>query len=235
VNAANVTPRVADGIVSLSGTVESLRAKRAAEASARTTVGVRSVDNYIKVRPKVQRQDEAIEKEIRGAFQRDPFVDLYEVGVSVYNGVAYLTGSVDSRYEKRQADDLAAGVNGVTRVTNALSIEGFDRPFAYDPYVDGADYYDYGWIVYDGSYLSKSDRQIRDDIDNQLFWSPFVDANQVQVDVEGGIATLTGTVDSWSERESAEENAYEGGALWVKNRLTVEGPEDMDTLDPLDG
>ena len=41
------------------------------------------------------------------------------------------------------------------------------------------------------------------------------------VRVDNGIATLTGTVDSRHERESAEENAFEGGAVRVINRLAV--------------
>lgn len=39
--------------------------------------------------------------------------------------------------------------------------------------------------------------------------------------VKDGVATLEGTVDSWSEREAATENAYEGGARTVKNFLMV--------------
>ncbi len=33
---------------------------------------------------------------------------------------------------------------------------------------------------------------------------------------------LEGEVDSWSEFSSATENAYEGGAAWVINNITVE-------------
>jgi osmotically-inducible protein OsmY len=45
------------------------------------------------------------------------------------------------------------------------------------------------------------------------------------VTVDDGVVTLTGTVDTWTEREAAEENALEGGALRVVNRLDVDfGP-----------
>jgi osmotically-inducible protein OsmY len=40
--------------------------------------------------------------------------------------------------------------------------------------------------------------------------------------VTDGVATLTGTVDSWAERRAATDNAYEGGAVWVENELWVE-------------
>jgi len=42
------------------------------------------------------------------------------------------------------------------------------------------------------------------------------------VTIEDGVATLTGTVDSWSEYDAATENAYEGGATWVDNDLMIE-------------
>jgi osmotically-inducible protein OsmY len=40
--------------------------------------------------------------------------------------------------------------------------------------------------------------------------------------VTNGIATLTGTVGSWSERQAATKNAYDGGATLVSNDLTVD-------------
>ena len=47
----------------------------------------------------------------------------------------------------------------------------------------------------------------------------------VVVSVEDGTATLTGTVDTWYERRSATENAFEGGARAVDNDLRVDyGP-----------
>jgi osmotically-inducible protein OsmY len=71
---------------------------------------------------------------------------------------------------------------------------------------------------------AKSDWEIRQDIENQLFWSPFVDEDQVQVSVEGGVATLTGEVDTWGERQAAVENALQGGAASVDNNIQVTNP-----------
>jgi osmotically-inducible protein OsmY len=44
-----------------------------------------------------------------------------------------------------------------------------------------------------------------------LWWSPFVDSDDVNVTVDDGVVTLTGAVDSWSEYNAAANNAYEGG------------------------
>jgi hypothetical protein len=47
----------------------------------------------------------------------------------------------------------------------------------------------------------------------------------VNIDVRDGRVVLTGTVETWREYHAAEENAYEGGALIVSNRLEVKSAE----------
>ena len=47
-------------------------------------------------------------------------------------------------------------------------------------------------------------------------------ADEVRVSVEDGVATLCGTVSSWLEAGAARDNAYDGGAIQVVNRLTIE-------------
>jgi HSP20 family molecular chaperone IbpA len=74
---------------------------------------------------------------------------------------------------------------------------------------------------YPNTWNWKSDKEISENVKDQLFWSPFVDEDQVNVSVLNGVVTLTGNVETLSERLAAEENAYEGGAKKVKNNLTV--------------
>jgi osmotically-inducible protein OsmY len=216
-----VTPEVDDGIVTLRGTVDNLKAKRAAVQDARNTVGVVWVANRIKVRPGEPLSDQKIEGKIRRALARDPFVQGYEISVDVVNGTARLYGTVDSFFEKAQADDVASRVNGVIMVDNNLIVqEDYDR-YTTNPYVDDW-LYDYDWQNdYRPRFPVRSDRQIKRNIEKELFWSPFVDADDVNVAVDDGKATLTGSVDSWSEYNAAANNAYEGGAVYVDNDLTV--------------
>lgn len=79
----------------------------------------------------------------------------------------------------------------------------------------------YDWYYSTRRFPEKSDLETLKDIRDEMFWSPFVDSDQVDVEVNEGIATLTGTVDSWTEYNSAAENAYEGGAVYVDNELKV--------------
>lgn len=216
-----LTVDVDDGIATLRGTVDDLKEKRAAEQDAQNVIGVRSVKNLIKVRPDTPLSDNRIENNVRAALLRDPYVDRYRISVSVMNGVVYLYGEVDSKYEKGLADDLASRQKGVRGVKNFLRVRGIVR-VTYNPYVDDWNIHHYDWYGTSGSSApARSDWEIEREIRDELFWSPFVDANEVKVAVDGGVATLTGTVDTWYEREAAAENALEGGAVFVENELAV--------------
>lgn len=216
-----VKTEVDDGIVTLRGNVDSLRIKRAAEQDARNTVGVISVQNFLKVRFADAPTDEQIAKDIRQAIARDPFVERYETIVSVHDGHAYVTGAVDSYFEKARLDDLVAGVRGVHTISNRVLVP-VDMPFAYDPYVDDWDTLVFDWYYETPTVTAKTDAEIARDIRGELWWSPFVDAKDIEVSVDAGVATLSGEVESWNELRTAVENAYEGGATIVKTRFDIE-------------
>lgn len=216
----NVSVSVRDAAATLRGTVDNLGAKRAAEQVARNTVGVGRVKNRLKVRPAEDRDSEDIAKDIRGAFARDPYVERYEIVVDVVNGVAYLRGTVDSTFEKRRAGDLASRVNGVEVVNNRLDTD-YEAPLVVDPYVYEGFPSVHTWFEYEPAYTDRADADIRESIEDQLWWSPFVESDAITVIVDDGVATLEGTVDSYLERSIATENALEGGAIAVDNDLEV--------------
>jgi osmotically-inducible protein OsmY len=165
--------------------------------------------------------DTKLEQRIQNALERDPFVERYEIIVDAINGTAYLYGTVDTFYEKFKAEDIASRIKGVVTVKNKLKVDEDHEPYTYSPYLDDVYPGDYGWYRYEPHYSFKSDAEIKDDIEDELWWSPFVDSDDVNVTVKNGIATLTGTVDSWSEYNTSAKNAYEGGAALVRNELVV--------------
>jgi osmotically-inducible protein OsmY len=186
---------VEDGTVTLSGKVDNLAAKQAAEEDARNTLGVWRVKNHIKVRPEIP-ENEQMEDRVSNALVENPYTERYEIVVDAREGWVYLSGDVQTSFEKNEAERIVEGVQGVVGVVNNLNFE-----------------YQWNW---------KPDREIRADVRDQLEWSPFVDEDDVAVTVDDGVVTLTGTVDSWSEREDAEKNAYQGGAKDVQNDLDVQ-------------
>jgi len=217
----NVTVDVTGSTATLRGEVDSLAAKQAAEQDARNTVGVRYVYNRLKVRPATLLSDLEVSDRIDDAIERDPYLERFEISATVIDGTAYLYGTVDSWFEKNQAEDVASRVVGVLSVDNNLSVDNFDV-YTYDAYVDET-YIEPGfWAEYQQKAPLKSDSEIRESIKSELWWSPFVSSDDVTVIVDDGVATLTGEVGSWSERSKATENAYEGGATLVDNDLSVE-------------
>jgi osmotically-inducible protein OsmY len=217
----NVAVDVTGSLVTLRGEVDNLKAKRAAEQDARNTVGVSGVYNRLRVRPVTRTSDAQIAEDIRDALLRDPYVNRFEMTVTVVEGTAYLYGTVNSYFEKHRADDLASRVVGVVDVMNHLRVD-IETPYTYDPYVDDAYVGQDVLAGYERRAPGKTDTQIKESIESHLWWSPFVNSNNVNVSVTNGIATLTGTVGSWSERQAATKNAYDGGATLVSNDLTVD-------------
>jgi len=69
--------------------------------------------------------------------------------------------------------------------------------------------------------VERSDREIKQDIKKELQESPFVDSEKITVTVKDGVATLSGTVDSWTVHAAATAGAYQGGAIAVLNCLKV--------------
>jgi osmotically-inducible protein OsmY len=96
---------------------------------------------------------------------------------------------------KDQAEDAAAGVQGVVEVQNNLTV--------------------------DYEITTKTDAEIKEDVEDQMWWSPFVDSDDITVEVHEGVATLWGTVEDWDEYQAAKENAREGGATSVISKLEI--------------
>lgn len=216
----NVDVDVYGSTVTLRGEVDNLAAKRAAEQVASNTLGVKRVTNRLKVRPAQDILDNRIEQDIETALLRDPYVERFEIRVSVTDSVAILSGTVDSWFEKTQAEIVAGNVKGVVDVRNNLTLES-TAPYKYDPYLDPLDF-DYDYTPGRSAAPDDSvDQRIAEDVRDELWWSPFVDSDQIQVEVNGRTVTLSGEVDSNAERAAAVKNAYDAGAFAVINELEV--------------
>ncbi len=221
----NITVAVNNGVAVLGGVVDNLRAKMAAVAAARNTVGVWTVTDDIVVRPNTP-SDAEIENAIEKSLKRAPDVSRFDVRVSVIDGKVYLHGNVDSYYEKGRAEEIASTAYGVIEVHNYLDVGAMYDSWIYDPYVDYIYPMDFDWYVRKEFTPKKSDWEIKKTIEKELFWTPFVDEEEITVKVDNGAAKLTGTVETWGERNSAQRKAYDGGAVFVDNNIKVKyGPE----------
>ena len=194
------------GVVTLSGAVSNLRAKQEAERDARHIVGVWDVHNLLKVRTNRFIPDLHIGQTIREALARDPYVGLNDFSVYVRNGKAQLYGQVSSHFEQAQAGTVASGVNGVAELDNWVSVPG-------SPDFDGYQTY--------ARPRPNPDFALAERIRNRYFWSASLHNQAIEVLVEKGRATLTGTVATWLDRDTAGYDAYDAGARFVDNDLLI--------------
>lgn len=186
---------VTGGIVTLRGTVGNLAAKRAAEEDAMNTIGVWRVRNHLKVRPVGKLEDSEIARRIRTALGDAASVTRSEIDVAVLDGKAFLMGTVNAAAERLHAQRVAERTRGVVDLENLIEVRQTSE--------------------------TKSDLELRQDVKSELWWSPFVEEDDISVSVEDGVVTLSGKVGHWPEHQVAEQNAREAGARGVRNRLEV--------------
>src|SRR2546421_2956633 len=113
--------RAADEVLSWFGDEDAERRRRIDELREARGYGSgkfrgRGPKNY-------RRSDERIHEEISDRLTDNEWLDASDVDVSVNSGIVILTGTVDSRYAKRLAEDIADSVSGVINVQNNLLVE----------------------------------------------------------------------------------------------------------------
>ncbi len=129
VDGTRIHVAVDQGVVTLSGTVDSYWQKHRAEEIAANTSGVTDVRNELAVAPTAPAAvDEDIRREILTALERNTSIDINRVNVEVNNGVVTLTGAVSDYAAFRAVQDAARYTSGILEVNNNLTIESQASP-----------------------------------------------------------------------------------------------------------
>jgi len=206
---------VEDQVAILDGSVENLKAKSSASQDANDIVGVASVDNELAVRPGMNMpSDTEADKGLKAALHWDPSLAGTKIETAVFDHVAYLNGTVDSIPQKVEAYAVASRIRGIVEIRNRLTLVKEPEYFFHDQPINGSE-------IFEGQ-PRKTDAQIKKGIERAFLWSPFVHRNDITVQVDGGVARLTGTVGSWVGYEEADRDAHKGGAEEVINELNVD-------------
>lgn len=185
---------VTNGVVALSGTINSYAEKLLAEKTVRRVKGVRAVAEELQVQyafePK--KSDDQIAKRVADILEWDPLVPR-GLEVTVEKGVVKLSGKVEWNYQRDLAAEDTAKITGVVRIDNRIQVA---------PPISTTD--------------------IINRIEQAFERNADLEAEEIHVQAQGAKVTLTGSVSSWNKRYLAESAAWSApGVIQVEDRLMV--------------
>lgn len=182
-----------EGVVTLTGFVNTYGEKLAAERVVLKTYGVRAVANDLEVKPLLKKTDADIAEAALSALKDRVDVPDEKIQVTVKDGWITLEGKVDWFYQKNAAEFAVKYLSGVKGFTNHIRVE---------PQV--------------------SMSAVKDKIEDALKRSAEVDARRIRVQAADGKVTLTGNVHSWFEKNEAGMAAWSApGVKDVRNQIAV--------------
>ena len=195
--ATRVGVTVSEGVVTLTGHLDTYAEKHAIERAVQRVQGVQAVavELDVKLDPGHKRSDSDIAAAAESALQWHALVPEDRVRVKVEKGWVTLTGEVDWEFQRASAEKAVRPLTGVVGLSNGITLKVKTTP-------------------------ANISTRIRDALARHAERA----ATDVEVSVSGSVVTLSGKVHSWAERTAAQGAAWSApGITQVVNRLSVEG------------
>ena len=194
---AEIGVSASNGVVTLSGSVDSYAKKSEAEDAVKRVIGVKAVVEKLEIKyPSswAKKDDNDIAAEIVRALKWNWEIPGDKVKARVEKGWVTLDGEVEFNYQSEAAARAVRSLVGVSGVSNNIKLK------------------------------SRSEDAIETaDIESALARNWSTSENEIRVQVSGHKATLSGTVGSWYQKDEAGRLAWNAPGVWnVENNLTVE-------------
>lgn len=197
--AASIGVMVKEGIVSLTGSVNTYAKKAEAEQATKNVAGVRKVFEDIKVvcSDKDKRSDAEIMTAIENVFKWHYDIPTEKVTVIVENSWVFLSGELEWNYQKEAAKSAVSNLIGIIGITNNISVKN-----------------------------SSIDVIEQKDIEIAIERNGSISNKDIAVYVNDNVVTLKGHVDSWYQKSEAGRIAWNApGVKQVQNDLYVDFDE----------
>lgn len=194
---------VKNGVVTLSGMVDTYLEKKTAEKAAFKVAGVKGVaeDIDINIAFNHTKTDSELAQTALNALKWNVLVPDEKIKVKVENGWVTTEGMVEWVFEQNAVRDAISTITGVKGISNLVKIE---------PRANVED--------------------VKNKISAAFERSAMIDANNIHVKTIGNKVILTGTVRSYAERREAELSASNApGVSVVENNLHVQIPSYSDS------
>ena len=198
-DAAEIGVSVHEGVVTLTGIVDTYTKKIAAENAAKKVAGVKAVAEDIQVgaSPSYNKSDTEIAEAVFNALKWHTAVMEDRIKIKVEKGFVTLEGEVEWDYQRSAAKLAIENLTGVRMINNFITLK---------PRVIASD--------------------LKAKINAALHRSAQIDANSIKVEVSGNKVILSGTVHSIKEKEDADDAAWMApGVSAVENRIVIHFPE----------
>lgn len=198
-NASQIGVSVKNGVVTLSGQVDSYTKKLAAENAAKKIAGVKAIaeDIQVGISHSYHKTDTEIAEAILNVLRWHSAVQEEKIKIKVESGNVKLEGEVEWEYQRANIMEAIKKITGVCSIINFITVK---------PKITPSD--------------------IEQKISAAFHRSATIDAGKITADVMGSRVTLRGTVHSYTEKEDAENAAWNApGVLSIENKLEIEEPE----------
>lgn len=196
---AEIGVKADNGVITLTGAVNTYIKKSEAEQAAKNVAGVRSVIEKIEVVFNVHdtKTDAEITAAIANLFKWHWDIPGDKITVTVENGWVFLTGELEWNYQKEAAKMAVSNMIGIKGITNNISIT-----------------------------TSSKDVIEKKDIEIAIERNGAINNKNMTIYVHDNIVTLKGHVDSWHQKSEAERIAWNApGVKQVQNDLYVDFDE----------
>ena len=193
---ARVGVSIIDGVVTLTGHLDTYSEKVAAKRAVERVSGVKAIALELDVIPAGvhQRSDTEIAAAVEHALSWNTSVPQGRLMVSVEKGWVTLSGELDWNFQRRAVERMIRPLKGVSGIIDNIRLRALPIPVNLSTRIQEA--------------LTRQAQR---------------EARRIEISMDGSVVTLRGHVHSWAERNAAEGATWSApGVSRVNNQLTVE-------------